>query len=81
MQYLAISVVIILSSTIKVVIKRMHTAYVQIFKRCNFQGFRGELAICKIFILEISLANFDLHKSESRILGDPQNKIAKMLDL
>ena len=38
----------------------------------NFRGFRGKLAIREIFILEISLANFDLHESESRILGDPQ---------
>ena len=49
-----------------------YTVYVQIFEACNFQGFRGELAIREIFILEISLANFDLHESESRILGDPQ---------
>ena len=45
------------------------TIYVQIFEGCNFQGFRGELAISKILILEILLANFDLHESESRILG------------
>ena len=38
----------------------------------NFRRFRGELAICEIFIHEISLANFDLHESESRVLGDPQ---------
>ena len=30
------------------------------------------VAIREIFILEISLANFDLHESESRILGDPR---------
>ena len=44
----------------------------QIFEGCNLQGFRDELAIREIFILEISLANFDLHESESRILGDPR---------
>ena len=43
------------------------TVYVQIFKGCNFRGFRGQLAFCEIFILEISLANFDLHELESRI--------------
>ena len=59
----------------------MHnTVYVQIFQGCNFRGFHSELAICKIFILEISLVNFDLHESESRILGGPQ-KNREMLDL
>ena len=48
------------------------TVYIQIFEECNFRGFHGELAIRGIFILEISLANFDLHELESRILGDPQ---------
>ena len=47
-----------------------NTVYVQIFEGCNFQGFRGELAIREIFILKISLEN--LHESESRILGDPR---------
>ena len=47
------------------------TVYVQIFDGCNFRGFCGELAIREIVILKISLANFDLHESESRILGDP----------
>ena len=42
------------------------------FEGCNFRGLSDELAICEIFILEILLANFDLHESESRILGDPQ---------
>ena len=46
------------------------TVYVQIFEGCNFRGFRGKLAIREIFILEISLVNFDLHESESRILYD-----------
>ena len=32
------------------------TVYAQSFKECNFQGFCGQLAICKIFILESSLA-------------------------
>ena len=50
----------------------MCTEYIQIFKECNFQGFHGELAIRKIFTLEISLVNFELHESESRILGDPR---------
>ena len=48
------------------------TVYVQIFEGCNFQGLCGQLAIRKIFILEISLTNFDLHQLESRILGDPR---------
>ena len=50
----------------------LDTVYVPIFEGCNFRSFRGELDIRKIFILKISLANFDLHESESRILGDPQ---------
>ena len=28
---------------------------------------------CEIFILKISLANFDLHELESRILGNSRN--------
>ena len=47
------------------------TIYVQIFEGCNFQGFRSQLAIRKIFILKILFVKFDLHESESRILGDP----------
>ena len=35
-----------------------YTAYVKIFEGCNFQGFYGQLFICKIFILQL----------ESRIL-------------
>ena len=35
-------------------------------------GFRGKLAIRKIFTFKISLVNFDLHESESRILCDPR---------
>ena len=52
--------------------KQYNIVYIQIFEGCNFQGFRGELAIHEIFILEISLVNFDLYESESRILGDPR---------
>ena len=51
---------------------RLATVYIQIFKECNFRGFRSELVIREIFILKISLANLDLHESESRILGDPR---------
>ena len=36
--------------------KKQGTVYIQIFKGCNFQGFRGQLAFREIFILEISLA-------------------------
>ena len=32
------------------------TVYVQIFEACNYRGFHGQLAIRKIFILEILLA-------------------------
>ena len=32
------------------------TIYVQIFEACNFQDFHDQLAIRKIFILEILLA-------------------------
>ena len=52
--------------------------YIQIFEGCNFRGFRGQLAFCKIFILEVSLANFGCHVSQLVIL---KNIIAKMLDL
>ena len=59
----------------QIIVSYLCTIYKQILKGCNFHGFHGfhdELAICEIFILEISLANFDLHESESRILGDPR---------
>ena len=59
--------------------KSTNTIYVQIFEGCNCQGFRGQLAICKISSLKFHLQNFGLHQSERRILD--KNKIAKMLDL
>ena len=36
------------------------TVYAPSFKGCNFQGFCGQLTICKIFILESSLAKLRL---------------------
>ena len=36
--------------------KKQGTAYVQIFKGCNFRGFHGQLAFREIFIFKISLA-------------------------
>ena len=39
-----------------VILEILNTVYIQIFEGCNFQGFHGQLAIHKIFILEILLA-------------------------